>query len=118
MANLGVLYDNGQGVAQDHIRARGWYEKAADKGEASAKAKLEQLSISEAFGAGRYGEALKLQEALAAKVEAVEIEREGKASMDTGQALTFVAWHALFAREFTKALTVADRAHALFPTAS
>jgi hypothetical protein len=26
-----------------------------------------------------------------------------------------VAWHALFAREFTKALTVADRAHALIP---
>jgi hypothetical protein len=26
-----------------------------------------------------------------------------------------VAWLALFAREFTKALTVADRAHALFP---
>ena len=26
-----------------------------------------------------------------------------------------VAWYALFAREFTKALTVADRAHALLP---
>ena len=26
-----------------------------------------------------------------------------------------MTWYALFAREFTKALTVADRAHALFP---
>ena len=26
-----------------------------------------------------------------------------------------MAWYALFAREFTKALTVADRAHALLP---
>ena len=51
-ANLGVLYENGQGVAQDYAKAREWYEKAADKGEADAKANLEQLPISEA-AAGR-----------------------------------------------------------------
>jgi TIR domain len=33
----------------------------------------------------------------------------------TAEALNNVAWHALFAREFTKALTVADRAHAFLP---
>ena len=111
MINLGALY----GKAQDYAKAREWYEKAADKGDERAKAKLEQLSISEAFGAGRYGEALRLQEALVVKVEAAETEREGKPGEETAQALKDVAWYALFAREFTKALTVADRAHALLP---
>ena len=40
---------------------------------------------------------------------------EGKPGKETAEALTPVAWYALFAREFTKALTVADRAHALLP---
>src|SRR5262249_38691011 len=55
------------------------------------------------------------QEALLVKVEALETEREGKPGEETAHALDSVAWHALFAREFTKALTVADRAHALLP---
>jgi len=117
IVNLGLLYENGQGVTRDYAKAREWYEKAADKGDASAKAKLEQLSISEAFGAGRYGEALRLQEALVVKVEEVETKREGKAAMETVDALGNVAWYALFAREFTKALTAADRVHALIPDA-
>jgi TPR repeat protein len=115
MINLGVLYQNGLGVTRDYAKAREWYEKAADKGDESAKANLEQLSISEAFGAGRYGEALRLQEALAAKVEAVETEREGKPGEETAQELMSVAWYALFAGEFTKALTVAERARVLLP---
>ena len=48
-------------------------------------------------------------------MEAVETKREGKPGKETAQALTSVAWHALFAREYTKALTVSDRAHALLP---
>ena len=68
-----------------------------------------------AAAAGRYAEALQRQEALAAKVEAVETTREGKPAEQTAQALNSVAWYALFAREFTKALTVAERARALFP---
>jgi TPR repeat protein len=114
MTNLGWLYQNGQGVAQDYAKARELYEKAADQGNARAMAYLEKLPIKVAAGAGRYAEALQLQEALAAKVEAVETEREGKPGEETAQALNSVAWYALFAREFTKALTVADRARALF----
>ena len=34
---LGVLYDNGQGVAQDYKLARIWFEKAAAQGHASAQ---------------------------------------------------------------------------------
>jgi hypothetical protein len=33
MFNLGVLYENGQGVAQDYGTARKWYQKAAEAGD-------------------------------------------------------------------------------------
>ena len=78
-------------------------------------ANLEKLAITEAVPAGRYTEALQLQEAMAAEEEAVETKRERKPGKETANALTSVAWYALFAREYGKALTVADRAHALLP---
>jgi TPR repeat protein len=37
MFNLGLLYENGQGVVQDYAKAREWYQKAADKGHVFAK---------------------------------------------------------------------------------
>jgi TPR repeat protein len=115
MINLGQLYENGYGVPQDYAKAREWYEKAAAKGNASAKIGLERLSIREAATAGRYDEALRLEEVFAAKVEAEETKRDGKPGEQTARSLTEVTWYALSAKEFTKALTVADRAHALFP---
>jgi TPR repeat protein len=115
MHNLAVLYDKGYGVAQDTAKAREWFEKAADKGDAAAKAVVEGLSIREAEEAGRYDEALRLTEAWAAKEEAEETKREGKPGKETARALSKVAWYALFAREFTQALSAADRAHALLP---
>ena len=36
MTNLGRLYSNGHGVAQDYAKAREWFEKAADKGDEHA----------------------------------------------------------------------------------
>jgi TPR repeat protein len=115
MSNLALLYESGQSVAQDYAKAREWYEKAAANGNADAEARLESLPISEAAGAGRYAEALQLTVAWAAKVEAEEMKREGKPGKQTAELLNLVAWRALLAREFMKALTVADRAHALFP---
>ena len=115
MHNLGVLYENGYGVAQDYGKAREWFEKAADKGDAAAKAVLENVSILAAEEAGRYAEALQLVQARAAKEEAAETERDAKAGKQTAHALNEVAWYALFAREFTQALSAADRAHALLP---
>jgi hypothetical protein len=115
MTSIGLLYHNGLGVAQDYAKAREWFERAADKGEASAMSNLDNLRISEAAGVGRYAEALQLQEALVAKVEAASTKREAKPGEETAKALSNVAWYALLAREFPKALTVAERAHALFP---
>jgi hypothetical protein len=56
-----------------------------------------------------------MREALAAKEEAAETKREGAPGKETADALVDLAWYALFARDFTKALTVADRARALLP---
>jgi TPR repeat protein len=111
MAKLGLSYD----MAQDHAKARELYEKAADKGEASAKASLDRLAVRGAAGAGRYADALLRQQALAAKVEAEETKREGKPGRETALALTSMTRYALYAREFTKALTAADRVHAILP---
>jgi len=115
MNNLGFLYLNGQGVVRDDVKAREWFEKAADKGDENAKTQLKRLPISAAVAAGRYAEALHLQEVLAAEVEAAETKLEGKPGEETAQALVEVAWYALFAGEFTKALTASNRAHALLP---
>ena len=115
MTNLGMLYVNGHGVARDYVKAREWYQKSADKGNAAAKAHLDRLPSLEAAGAGRHAEALQLRLASAAKVETEETIREGKPGKDTAQVLRGVAWLALFAREFTKALTDSERALALLP---
>ena len=38
--NLGVCYDNGEGVAKDQVEAVRWYRKAADQGYAIAQSNL------------------------------------------------------------------------------
>jgi len=115
MFGLGAFYADGHGVAQDFAKAREWLEKAAAEGNEFAELKLKELQIREAATAGRYAEALRLEEAFAVKLEAWETTREGKPGTDTANALTNAAWWGLFAKEFTKALAVADRGHALFP---
>ena len=102
-------------AGQDYANACEWYEKAAEKGSTGATAQLEPITIRQAVGAGRYADALHLQEALSAKVEAAETKRKSNPGKETAEELITVAWYALFARDFTKALTVSDRAHALLP---
>ena len=38
--NLGVMYDNGRGVARDYAEAVKWYRRAAEQGEAAAQFNL------------------------------------------------------------------------------
>jgi hypothetical protein len=115
MVGLGGIYGSGgYGLPQDYTKAHEWYEKAAAKDNARAKIALEQLPIREAKTAGRYDEALRLQEVFAAKLEAEETS-DGKPGPETANALGGVAWYALFAKEFAKAIAAADRAHTLFP---
>ena len=37
---MGVMYNNGQGVRQDHAEALGWYRKATEQGHAEAQYNL------------------------------------------------------------------------------
>jgi hypothetical protein len=70
MFNLGVLYHNGQGVAQDYTKAREWYEKAAAKGDASAMFNLGVL-YDNGFGVAQdYAKARAWYEKAAAKGQA------------------------------------------------
>ncbi len=41
--NLGILYDEGHGVAQDFARAAAWYRKAAEQGHDDAQNNLGRL---------------------------------------------------------------------------
>jgi hypothetical protein len=47
--NLGVMYDNGRGVPQDHAEAVKWYRKAAEQGFVSA---LNNLGVMYDLGKG------------------------------------------------------------------
>lgn len=38
--NIGMLYDNGQGVPKDHAEATRWFRKAAEQGNATAQYNL------------------------------------------------------------------------------
>jgi len=115
MGRLGLLYQDGQGVPQDSTKAREWFEKAADKGDPIAMLRLRDLYENGDGVAQDYAKALQWQEAYAAKVQPEETRRLGKPGKETAEALNDVAWYALFAREFTRALTAANRAHALLP---
>jgi len=115
MAGLGLVYQNGLGVAQDQAKARAWYEKAAAKGVETAKAALDRLALNEAEAGGRYGDALRLQEALAARIEDAETKRDGKPGKETARELNDLSWSALLARDFAKALAAGDRALPLDP---
>ena len=44
--NLGLMYYNGQGVAQDYAAAAGWYRKAADQGNAGAQSNLGVMYVA------------------------------------------------------------------------
>jgi curved DNA-binding protein CbpA len=45
--NLGVLYENGQGIARDYTQAAYWYRKAAEQGDVDAIKNLKQLNNRE-----------------------------------------------------------------------
>jgi hypothetical protein len=62
-----------------------------------------------------YGKALAVGEKLASIIEAAEIKSGGKAGRATASELGSVSWRALFARDYAKALSSADRALSIAP---
>src|SRR5262249_35917756 len=115
MHNLALLYANGQGVAQDYFKAHELFKKAADMGAAQSMRNLALLYASGQGVTQDYVKALEWAQSFARQVETGESKLLGDAGEETAQALNVVAEYALFAREFTRALAVTDRAHALLP---
>ena len=56
---LGVMYDNGQGIAQDHTEAMKWFRKAAKRGYADAQNNLGLMYAKGEGVAQNYAEAMK-----------------------------------------------------------
>ena len=73
------------------------------------------LQLQAASQEGRYGEALALQEQVAARVEVEETKSAGKAGQSTVEELTNLAWLALLAGEPDKAIAACERTLALQP---
>ena len=55
--NLGMIFQNGSGVAQDYIRSMQWFRKAADQGLAIAQSKLGNMYQNGDGAAADYNEA-------------------------------------------------------------
>jgi tetratricopeptide (TPR) repeat protein len=105
------------GLAAWFVRDSDQQQKAAEQHKTTAERRDIQLRFQ---GAGRslplnYDEVLAVQEKFAAKVEAEETKRLGKPGAQTAQELLNSSWYAFHAKEFRKAVTVTNRAHALFP---
>ena len=77
------------------------------------EAKKVTMAIDAAAAAGRYGEALRLQEKRAAEVEADEVKASGRPGNLTAEETNETVWRALFAGEHAKAAEAAERARSL-----
>ena len=60
MNNLGVFYENGNGVPQSYLKAREWYEKAAAAGHSSGMHNLAKLLDQGKGGPGDFPRAARL----------------------------------------------------------
>jgi hypothetical protein len=85
-------------------------------GAPEGRDRLEALGIREAAEAGNHADALRMEESRAAKIESQETERDGRPGEDTARELVSVAWYALVARQFDRALTASERAQKLLPS--
>ena len=100
---VGVIYENGYGVAADPVLAAKWYRRAADRGLASA-----QYNLSVFYQLGR-GVALDLSEA--ARLSRLAAEK-GHAAAQTNLGVSFMVGEGI-ERDLVEAwkwLTVAARA--------
>ena len=69
--NLGFMYDNGQGVAQDYVRAHMWYNLGAISGEKDNKAPANRDSIAAKMTPAQIAEA----QAMARKCQASDFKQ-------------------------------------------
>ena len=73
----GILYHNGEGIAQDYAKAHEWFEKSADKGDASSMSNLGSLCANGQGVAQDYTKARELFQKAADKGEAIGMTNLG-----------------------------------------
>ena len=80
--NLGIMYENGQGVPQDYAEAVKWYRKAAEKGYATA-----QYNLGLMYGKGQGVPQDYVQAHLWFSLSAAKGQKEGSKDRDTAAKL-------------------------------
>jgi TPR repeat protein len=60
--NIGVLYQNGEGVLKDHVKAMKWYRKSAYRGNSTAQLVIAKHKITKALDLKRSGIGLEIME--------------------------------------------------------
>jgi hypothetical protein len=117
------------GTAFDAIRASGRNWPSQPEQEAAYEAKEISLTsrlanaiedpkertkaVNDAFEAGNYAEAARLQEMNAAAVRRAETAAEGKPGDGTLDALLSLSWYQLLAGQYNAVITTADQASAI-----
>jgi TPR repeat protein len=105
-AELAKMYAQGLGVSRDFSKARHWAKEAQDE------ALLKRIVVDETLSLGRYGEAVKLQQAIVGAGEGVNT------SSEIANANLRMAWISLLARDYAQALAAAERALSKDPQSS
>jgi TPR repeat protein len=133
MSSLGSLYANGQGVAQDYTKARELFQKAADKGDAMGMTDLgllyengQGVAQDDAMARELYDNAVKRmttgvlpsEDASVSMLSMMILMVANETGPEAAQGLESVARNLLQAKQFTNALILADRAHALRPNSA
>lgn len=102
--NLGVMYDNGQGVPQNYARAGFWYKKSAAQGKASAQNNLGVM----------YNTADGIPEVAAAKGDSVAVRNRDDLlnRMTSNQVVQGQALSQAMQKDFTSAIEGYLKSHA------
>ena len=86
---------------------------ASDPAKALEDAQEGTEAVNDAFEAGNYAEAARLQEEIAAEVRRAETAAEGKPGDGTLDALLSLSWYQLLAGQYDTVIATADRAAAI-----
>ncbi len=98
-------------VEQRHYDAAGKIlVSESERRNAEETRKRQRTAVKEATRSARYTEAVQLQEELCTAIESDETAHDGKPGDGTAGALGELSWQALFARDFVKAQSAAERA--------
>jgi len=122
MFSLGVTFYSGKGAPRNHEKSLSWFLKAAAAGNVGAMALLGETyahgtGVPQDYQHARvwWSKVVNAYEGKALREERSETRHGGKPGKKTARTLITISWYALVATDFSRALTIGERAHALFP---